>query len=295
MIDARSLTKALRGTWHGRYGSARCPAHQDRSPSLSISQGYDLRVLIRCHAGCTQDAVIAALKGSGLWEMGDHEPRPTPAAARTIPRPAPAEPNPEDEDRRQAALAIWRAAAPAADTLVERYLRARDITLPLPPTMRYAAGLKHGPTGLLLPAMVAAIQAPDGRVAAVHRTFLKSDGSGKAGVSAAKMALGPFGAGAVRLAPAGPVMALAEGVETGMSFMQMFSLPTWAACGSRLHSVALPDKVRHVVIAADNGDAGRAAAEKAAERFEAEGRTVSAQFPPPEFGDFNDILTRNKS
>ncbi|MFV2070699.1 MAG: DUF3987 domain-containing protein, partial [Pirellulales bacterium] len=41
--------------------SARCPAHEDRRPSLSISQGDDERALVRCHAGCTVDAICGAV------------------------------------------------------------------------------------------------------------------------------------------------------------------------------------------------------------------------------------------
>jgi hypothetical protein len=43
-------------------GAALCPAHPDRNKSLSYSFGQDDdRVLIHCHAGCTVDAVLAAL------------------------------------------------------------------------------------------------------------------------------------------------------------------------------------------------------------------------------------------
>jgi hypothetical protein len=40
---------------------ARCPAHDDRTPSLSIAQGDDGRVLLKCHAGCTHRAIVDAL------------------------------------------------------------------------------------------------------------------------------------------------------------------------------------------------------------------------------------------
>jgi hypothetical protein len=40
---------------------ARCPAHDDRTPSLSIAQGDDGRVLLHCHAGCEHRAIAAAL------------------------------------------------------------------------------------------------------------------------------------------------------------------------------------------------------------------------------------------
>ena len=40
---------------------ARCPAHDDRHPSLSIGVGDDDRVLLKCHAGCSTEAVVDAL------------------------------------------------------------------------------------------------------------------------------------------------------------------------------------------------------------------------------------------
>ena len=36
---------------------ARCPAHDDRKPSLSIRDADDGKVLVRCHAGCDQARV----------------------------------------------------------------------------------------------------------------------------------------------------------------------------------------------------------------------------------------------
>lgn len=40
--------------------SARCPAHDDKSPSLSVRDDGD-RVLIHCHAGCATEDVLAAV------------------------------------------------------------------------------------------------------------------------------------------------------------------------------------------------------------------------------------------
>lgn len=41
---------------------ARCPAHDDRSPSLSVTQSDDGRVLIHCHAGCGANAILTSLQ-----------------------------------------------------------------------------------------------------------------------------------------------------------------------------------------------------------------------------------------
>lgn len=41
--------------------TARCPAHDDRTPSLSIGEGDDGRALLKCHAGCSLADVLSAL------------------------------------------------------------------------------------------------------------------------------------------------------------------------------------------------------------------------------------------
>ena len=49
-----------------------CPAHQDRDPSLAITNAQDGSVLMRCHPGCDQRDVIEALRARGLWEAARH-------------------------------------------------------------------------------------------------------------------------------------------------------------------------------------------------------------------------------
>ena len=41
---------------------ARCPAHEDRLPSLSIREGEAGRVLLHCFAGCTAESICGALR-----------------------------------------------------------------------------------------------------------------------------------------------------------------------------------------------------------------------------------------
>lgn len=40
---------------------ARCPAHDDHAPSLTVAQASDGRVLLHCHAGCAPETVVARL------------------------------------------------------------------------------------------------------------------------------------------------------------------------------------------------------------------------------------------
>ena len=66
-MTAETIAKALGGRKAGGGWMARCPAHDDRTPSLSIRDADDGKVLVRCHAGCDQERVIAALRARGLW------------------------------------------------------------------------------------------------------------------------------------------------------------------------------------------------------------------------------------
>ena len=52
---------------NGKGWVARCPAHEDRSPSLSVDE-RDGKILLHCHAGCTIEAICAAL-GIGMREL----------------------------------------------------------------------------------------------------------------------------------------------------------------------------------------------------------------------------------
>lgn len=281
---ARSITKTLGGRWHGNYGTARCPAHSDRRPSLSITE-RDEKVLVYCHTGCNQQAVWDVLRDRGLLpeREGGHSPR------RVASAPPPRDP--ETGVKAAFAKRIWADSRPAPGTPVQRYLESRDLTIKPPPTLRYHPRLKHRPTGLYLPAMVAAVTRwPSQEVVGVHRTFIKANGSGKAPVAQQKMMLGACAGGAVRLTAATDQLVLAEGIETALSVWQATGISTWACLStSGLKAVILPSEVRMVFIAADGDQRGEDAAVKAADRCVAEGRRTKIARPP--WGmDFNDLL-----
>jgi len=77
------LSRLQRVRRNGDGFLARCPAHEDHSPSLSIRNGHDGRILFYCFAGCTIEAICAALqiKVSDLF----YKPR---APRQSIPRSA---------------------------------------------------------------------------------------------------------------------------------------------------------------------------------------------------------------
>lgn len=45
----------------GKQWKAKCPAHDDGSPSLYLSETPDERILIHCHAGCAPNDILGAI------------------------------------------------------------------------------------------------------------------------------------------------------------------------------------------------------------------------------------------
>jgi hypothetical protein len=80
MHDARTVAFASSAVRSGAGWLARCPVpthgrgRGDLQPSLSLLEGEAGRLLVRCHAGCSQERVIAVLRSRGLWP-GRHSSR----------------------------------------------------------------------------------------------------------------------------------------------------------------------------------------------------------------------------
>jgi Toprim domain len=246
MTDAATLTHQLGGTWHGGphgYGTARCPAHDDRTPSLSIRDG-DTRLLIRCYAGCDSRDVLEALRRRGLIDDYDQRQRPK------KPEVSPA----KDRgalDRAAKVRWLWSRRKSIVGSIAESYLRkARGYNGPLPATLAFLPPYKpeHHP------AMIAAFAIPDepepgilGQprdVDAVHLTLLRPDGSGKADANPNKLFVGSPRGRPIVLAPANDLLglAIAEGIEDALSIHQATGLGAWAA-GSAGAMPALADRM----------------------------------------------------
>jgi hypothetical protein len=123
---------------------------------------------------------------------------------------------------------------------------------------------------------------------AVQHTQL-TKGATRADIAMPRITHGSLGLGAVRLARAGEIMGIAEGVESGLSAQQIHDVPVWCCLGAaRMHRVAIPNLVRDLRIFADTDDHGRLAAERTQAAHTS--RRVTIVYPPGEHNDWNDAL-----
>ena len=62
LLQRLTKVKGGKGRW-----TACCPAHEDRSPSLAITETDDGRILLKCFGGCSVQEIV----GSIGMDMGD--------------------------------------------------------------------------------------------------------------------------------------------------------------------------------------------------------------------------------
>jgi hypothetical protein len=277
---ARAIVESLKGTWRQGRGMCRCPAHDDRTPSLSVTLGRKA-ILFHCFAGCSNEDVIAALDRQGVRsrELFDG------SGAGTADRQNQGDFSPN-------ARRLWHSASAISDSPVERYLAQRGLQR-ASDQFRFLERTPLGPRGAVqfLPAMLAAVTTDIG-IIAVHRTFLDAVSGKLACFERPKRALGSLGCGAVRLAP--PVqgrLGLAEGIESALSAMQLFGIPCWATLGNeRFGLVAIPESVRELYLFIDNDAGGALAEERALKTYTAPNRLIHSRAPAAPGFDWNDEL-----
>lgn len=263
-VRAKAIVERLGGVWRGSRGECRCPAHDDASPSLSVRLG-DSAILFHCFAGCTTADVLKALQRQRLH---DRAPLAMPASQ---PR----------RDMSALATRLWKTSVPIFGTLGEDYLVARGLDGPYPRCLRFnpTTILGSGPDKRSMPAMIAAVENDLG-VVAVQRTFLDPVDVLRKSIAKPKVSLGLLGTAAIRLAPATEELGLAEGIEDALSAMQWFGTPTWALGGvERLAFVAIPEKVRRIIVYADRGHAAERLLEKARDHLVGQDRELVVQVP----------------
>jgi phage/plasmid primase-like uncharacterized protein len=286
-IHPAELTRELGGQWHVHYGTAPCPVCQPErrhdQNALSLKDG-NKGMLAYCHkSGCKFRDIAAAL---GLIAGTIRPPTSDSLAKRESERKARA------LQRSRQAQAVWLETQPITGTIAETYLRRRGITCVLGNAFRYHPAAWHGATAKRIPALVARIEGSNDF--AIHRTYLRPDGSGKADVAPTKVMLGATAGGAVRLIDHIGPLVIAEGIETALSLASGLlghTATIWAALStSGLRGLRLPASPAKLIIAADGDAAGQDAAHVLAHRADALGWAVSL-LPAPDGRDWNDILT----
>lgn len=275
---ARELAARLGLHRAGREWRGTCPSCGYREAfMLTERQG---RTLAWCASCQDRDTVARLLRGAGAI------PERTRADAPVRPDPA------ATAQRTACALALWNGSEPATETPADRYLIARGLPgLAASAALRFRADTPH-PNGGRLAAMIALVRNVAGEPIALHRTYLRRDGTSKAPVEPNRASLGPISGGAIRLAEAGPELVVGEGIESAASAGRILGLPAWSAisAGNLARCLMLPAEVRSVVIAVDGDPPGERAAREAAWRWQAEGRRVQLARPNVAGQDCNDVI-----
>jgi phage/plasmid primase-like uncharacterized protein len=181
---------------------------------------------------------------------------------------------------------------------VTLYLKRRGFAgvWPLPECLRLHRALPYWHEGKVIgtfPAMVAPIIAPDGRLVALHRTWLTRDGR-KADVPTVRKltaAAGPLAGACIPLfKPAHGCIGIADGIETALAGWCASSVPTVAAYSAgNLAAWQWPPGVQRIVVFADHDAAGAGAADKLRQRARAAGLAVNVIKPTDPGSDWCDV------
>ena len=201
--------------------------------------------------------------------------------------------------------ALWAQGKPVGDA-VRRYLAARGLAgWRIPSCVRQHPGIAYwhaDDDGELhnlgnFPAMLASIVGSDGKLLAIHRTYL---GNGcKADVPTPRKltaAAGPLSGACIPLAaPRGGVIGVSEGIETAAAASLGSGLPVVAAyCANALSGFHWPRGVERLVIFADNDPAGRQAAAMLVQRAGMAGLITKTLTPSKPGSDWADVYLEGK-
>ena len=288
-IRAAHIVKTLDGKRSGSGWLCRCPAplHIDKHASFGVNVRNG-KLYVHCLAGCSQDQVIDALKRRGLWGKTNGAGASTTATlgAKTD---APKDP-----------MKPWRNAGPfIRNSPVDIYLKGRglELTDDEARSLRFSPAQWHWPTKTRWPAMLARVALATGEDITSHQTFVEPDGSGKAEIEKPRLfaAGGKTIGGGVWFGQANPEreFIVAEGIESTLSAMRIFGVTAGCAALSEggVRKLVLPPAARLARIFPDHDELGQsiAAANEAAPRWRAEGRTVKATMSPIVGEDANNV------
>lgn len=271
-------------------------------------QGGDGFELVMHYLGCDLRGALASVSDAlGGVTSAMHPVR------REAPKAAPG------KDDGEALRRMWKEAAPPEQgDPVWRYLERRGcLPAVMPSTLRFHPSLPYwlsdGGKPVRLgnyPAMLAAVQGPDGVTVAIHRTYLDHDGckavvrnpSNSECFPVKKLKVrkeGVMPGAAIRLFPVnGAKLVVAEGVETALAVHALTGAPVWACVSANgLATVVLPSEAGEIVVASDHDPSGvgQRAAAALVERLKQEGRAGCVLFPSTPGLDWLDVLNAERS
>jgi hypothetical protein len=208
-------------------------------------------------------------------------------------RPQPSRPErPAPIGSPEAARRLFAMAKPIRATLAEAYLRARGITdLRSVSALRFHPRCYYRPDGTsskeAWPALLAAVTDLAGEIQGIQRTWLDPSGGEKAPVGTPRKAMGELHGHGVRFGTVSDVMAAGEGLETVLSLRCVLpTMPMIAALStSHLAALKLPNGLRRLYVARDEGKPGDEAGRRLVERAREAG--VEALTLSPRVDDFN--------
>lgn len=189
------------------------------------------------------------------------------------------------------------------------YFRRRGIGVPCTDALRFVDSLNYwngdGTRIGSFPALLAAVTTPTGDLAAIHRTYLTSEGH-KAPVPVVRKLTatsGPMAGASIKIgmpsirADSRLGLGVAEGIETALAASALHGVPVWPCISANgLAAFQPPEDVKQLYIFADHDEngVGQAAASKLARRVAATGGVVRILVPEVP-GDWNDELMARRA
>jgi putative DNA primase/helicase len=189
---------------------------------------------------------------------------------------------------------LWNDCRPISGEALA-YLESRSCRLPpADGDLRWHPALRHPPSGLLAPALVALVtDALTGVPISLHRTWVRPDGA-KAALQPPRMLLACHrkAGGVIRLWPDEAVthgLGIAEGIETALTLAHARA-PVWSCLDAgNLAAFPVLAGIEVLTVAVDNDPAGIQAGAECAQRWTLAGCDVRLMVPRMPGTDLNDV------